>query len=186
MKPISTLFILAFYLACSNVFANNNFSSSSGYAWASDYMPVARPIEITMLKSNTKCITSHRSKCFKYKRSIDKYATKYRVPANLITAVIEAESAFNHKAKSKVGAKGLMQLMDFHSKHFGINPYSAKQNIRVGTYLLAKLLSKYKNNIPLALAAYNAGEGAVKKYHGIPPFKETRGYVKKIMGLYQD
>ena len=120
----------------------------------------------------------------KYKRFIELYAQRYALEPALIAAVINTESHFNYRAQSPKGAKGLMQLMDFNSRKFNIDPFNPEQNIRVGSYMLARLIKKY-NSVPLALAAYNAGEGAVKKYGGIPPYKETRLYIKKIMNLYR-
>ncbi|EIP6959081.1 lytic transglycosylase domain-containing protein [Salmonella enterica] len=113
---------------------------------------------------------------------VKKYADKYNISEDLVVALIQTESAFNPKATSPKGAKGLMQLMDVHSKKNGIDPYDPEENIQVGTKHLASLLYKY-NDIKLALAAYNAGEGAVDKYNGVPPYKETKNYVAKIMGL---
>ncbi|WP_243853559.1 lytic transglycosylase domain-containing protein [Providencia rettgeri] len=113
---------------------------------------------------------------------VKKYADKYNISEDLVIALIQTESAFNPNATSPKGAKGLMQLMDVHSEKHGIDPYNPEENIQVGTELLARLLYKY-NDIKLALAAYNAGEGAVSKYNGIPPYKETKNYVSKVMGL---
>lgn len=119
--------------------------------------------------------------CPRYCHYIEKYGTEYDVPTNLITAVIHNESAFNPLAVSSKGAKGLMQLMDVNSQ--GIDPFIPEQNIKAGTKLLAALINKY-GDFGLALAAYNAGEGNVKKYGGIPPFKETQHYVTKVLNHY--
>lgn len=113
---------------------------------------------------------------------ISKYAEKYGVSEALIKALIQVESAFNPNAKSKAGAKGLMQLMPVHTDKQGIDPYDPEQNVKTGLGFLSRLLNKY-NDLELALAAYNAGEGAVDKYGGIPPYPETQEYVKKIMNL---
>ena len=111
---------------------------------------------------------------------------EFGVDKDLVRAVIHAESAFNPRAVSPKGARGLMQIMPFHYKRLGIkDAFEPQQNIRGGTRLLAKLKERYKGNTRLALAAYNAGEEAVEKYHGIPPYRETQNYVRKVMSLWK-
>lgn len=123
-----------------------------------------------------------------YKTAFTNYirqaAQKYAVEPALIRAVIHAESSFNPAAVSPKGAQGLMQLMRTTQHRVGVSDaFSPAQNIDGGTRLLAILLKKYKGNMRLALAAYNAGEGAVAKYGGIPPYQETRHYVDKVLHL---
>ena len=121
----------------------------------------------------------------KYIPIIKKNARKHNVHPALIYAIIEAESSFRERAISAVGAQGLMQLMPKTAKELGIkDPFDARQNIFGGTLYLKRMLKLFKQDMSLAVAAYNAGPGAVKKYKGIPPFKETENYVDKVMWLY--
>jgi len=113
---------------------------------------------------------------------ISKYAEKYQISEALVKALIKVESSFNPHAVSKKGAKGLMQLMPVHTASKGADPFDAETNVNIGMGYLSRLLDKY-GDIRLALAAYNAGEKAVDKYGGIPPYKETQMYVAKIMEL---
>jgi len=121
-----------------------------------------------------------------YYNVIERAAILYKVNPAFIRAIIHAESHFNSKAVSKQGAQGLMQLMPRTAQALGVkNSFIAKQNIDGGVKHLAHLLKVYQGNNRLAAAAYNAGEGAVKKYSGIPPFAETKVYVERVDILYQ-
>ena len=116
---------------------------------------------------------------------IETFSEKYGVDSDLIKAIIKQESGFNTKATSKKGAMGLMQLMPKTAESLGVvDAYNPSQNIEGGVKYLKGLLDKFDNKHELALAAYNAGPNAVKKYGGIPPYKETQNYVKAIMGTY--
>lgn len=116
---------------------------------------------------------------------IEKYSTQYNVDKRLINSLIKQESGFNPAAKSHAGAMGLMQLMPATAKTLGVtNPMDAAQNLEGGIRHFSNLMIHYNGNIPNALAAYNAGMGAVKKYGGIPPYKETQNYVKSILSMY--
>lgn len=110
----------------------------------------------------------------------------YKVDAKLILSIIMAESNFKVSAKSNKNAHGLMQLIPATAERFNVkNAYNASQNIKGGVAYLRWLLSYYRGDVPLAVAAYNAGEGAVDRHKGIPPYKETQAYVKKVLRLYQ-
>jgi soluble lytic murein transglycosylase-like protein len=119
-----------------------------------------------------------------YDAIIEEAAETYAIDSDLIHAVIQAESSFNPLAESPVGAQGLMQLMPEVQQDFGVaDPFDPRQNIMAGTRYLKRLLNHHKGDIALALASYNAGPGNVTKYKGVPPFKETRQYVKKIKAI---
>lgn len=123
----------------------------------------------------------------KYDAFINEASTQYDVDADLIHAVIFVESGYQPEAISPKGAEGLMQLMPETARQFGVrDTFDPKQNINGGTALLQHLLGKYEGDISLTLAAYNAGEAAVKKYNGVPPYQETKAYINKVVGLYKD
>lgn len=113
---------------------------------------------------------------------IHQAASKHNVDAALVKAVIHTESYFNPRATSHKGASGLMQLMPATAEELGVTDlYNPRQNINGGTKYLSRLMKRYSNSLSLALAAYNAGETAVARYRGIPPYKETQNYVKKVL-----
>jgi soluble lytic murein transglycosylase-like protein len=119
-----------------------------------------------------------------YNGIIREAAALYRVDAALIRSIMQAESAFDPFAVSRVGAMGLMQLMPAVAQAFGVeHPFDPRENIMAGARLLRELLDQYHGNVKLAVAGYNAGPTAVDAYGGVPPFRETRGYVKKVTQL---
>ncbi len=124
----------------------------------------------------------------KFSSTIDYYASQYGLPRSLLHAVITAESAYDPNAISRAGAVGLMQLMPETARRYGVNNRrNPSSNVSGGSRYLRDLLNMFNNNLVLALAAYNAGEGAVKR-HGnkVPPYKETRNYVKKVIDYYRE
>ena len=116
-----------------------------------------------------------------YDDIIEEAASKYEMDANLIRAVMQAESAFHPYAVSRAGAEGLMQLMPDLADEMGVsNVFDPRDNIMGGARYLKRLLDYHDGNLDLALASYNAGPGNVERYGGVPPFRETRNYVKTI------
>jgi hypothetical protein len=115
---------------------------------------------------------------------VRKLAPEYGVSPRLVMAVIRAESNFQPAAVSPKNAQGLMQLIPETSLRFNVKkPFDPEQNIRGGLSYLRWLLAYFEGDVPLVVAAYNAGEGAVNRFRGIPPYAETRGYVKRVMGI---
>lgn len=117
---------------------------------------------------------------------VDEIAAAEGVDTFLARAIIQAESAFNYRARSHAGALGLMQLMPATAERFGVtDPFDPRQNISGGVKYLRWLNDYYKGDLEKVVAAYNAGEGAVNRYKGIPPFRETRAYVPRVLGLFR-
>lgn len=112
-------------------------------------------------------------------------AMREGLPPEFVASVAKVESAFRANAVSSKGAIGIMQLMPATAQALGADPHDVRQNIDAGTRLLRDLLVKYDGDVVKALAAYNAGAGAVDRYRGLPPFDETRSYVNKVIGTYQ-
>ena len=141
---------------------------------------------LTILASARIAITPVRkTKSDRFNRIINRAADRYKVDSALIKAVIMMESAYNPKAVSKQGAKGLMQLMPRTARALGVkNVFNPAHNINGGVKYLRQLLDTFDDNIKLALAAYNAGSSKVKRHGGIPPIKATRQYVRKVFAYY--
>ncbi len=121
----------------------------------------------------------------KYDEIIERYAEKYRVDPVLVRAVIQVESDFNPRCVSHKGARGLMQLIAGTAERYGVKSvHDPEQNIHGGTRYLRDLLEMFNDDLPRVLAAYNAGEGAVQKHGGIPPYAETTEYVNRALTVY--
>ncbi len=116
---------------------------------------------------------------------IEAAARKYKVDPKLVAAVAEVESNGNQDAVSSVGAIGVMQLMPDTAASLGVDPYNKQQNIEGGAKYLRQMLDTFGGDTRKAVAAYNAGPGAVKDYGGVPPYKETQNYVKKVLDIYR-
>ena len=113
-------------------------------------------------------------------------AARYQVDPSMVKAIILAESSYNPKAVSKVGARGLMQLMPATAKELGVkDSFDPEQNIHGGVKYFKQMLVQFDGDVKLALAAYNAGCGRVLEYRGIPPFKDTQNYIKKVLEYHQ-
>ncbi|MDY7031261.1 MAG: lytic transglycosylase domain-containing protein [Thermodesulfobacteriota bacterium] len=141
------------------------------------------PLEATEEDSSSFCRGEECEPLFQ--PIIHKACNRYKVDPALVKAVIMAESSYNPRAVSKKGAKGLMQLMPETADSLGVNDmFDPEQNINGGVKYLKQLLDKYDGDVHLALAAYNAGSKKVRKYRGVPPFKATRYYIKKIYRYY--
>ena len=168
-------------VAHANVFErkqNGNLVEISQSVWRADgsqvvdgrYGPKAEPVSNSAQSQNA------------VRQHIQVAATRFGVDRNLVDAVAWQESRYNPRAISTAGAVGVMQLMPDTARQLGVrNPHDVEQNVIGGTAYLRQQLERFGNNVPLALAAYNAGPGAVIKYGSIPPYRETQNYVRQIM-----
>lgn len=170
------------------------YQESDGTSWITDrkmrqdeytlLATIGRPAAVLSCKNMTAAKMEKRASG--YKHAIKTHSTTYQVDPKLVKAVITIESCFDKQAVSSVGAQGLMQLMPATARELEVwNSFDANQNIRGGTKYLSQMLERFNNDTELALAAYNAGPGAVEKYGGIPPYAETQGYVKKVLKRYE-
>ena len=156
-----------------------------------DTSPVTDTFTSSSSSANTTAANATSSGSVSSPENLEEYfkeaSETYGVDINLLKAIARQESNFNPSATSSAGAMGVMQLMPSTATGLGVtNAYDAQENIMGGAKLMAQNLKKYNGDVSLALAAYNAGGGNVDKYGGIPPFKETQNYVKKVLGYYQN
>lgn len=141
---------------------------------------------LTQTTTTTSSSTASTPATGNFASLINQASQKYGVSAGLIQSIIKAESNFNPNAVSSAGAQGLMQLMPGTARGLGVtNSLDPAQNIDGGAKFLKRLLDHYDGNVRLAVAAYNAGPGAVDKYGGVPPYQETQTYVTRVLGYYQ-
>lgn len=130
-------------------------------------------------------LARQRNRRTKYDPAIERYADRYSVDPVLVRAVIQVESDFNPNCVSHKGARGLMQLMPETARRYGVaRIHDPEENIRGGIHYLADLLQMFSNDLPRVMAAYNAGENAVARYGGIPPYEETSNYVQRALTVY--
>lgn len=161
-------------------------NSTRSYARISDSSGKSVSFTGPAIRSGSTTVASSRSANRNtYDIIIESIADKYGVARGLVKAVMHTESSFNPYARSPVGAQGLMQLMPATARRFNVsNSYDPQQNIEGGVKYLSWLMRRFNGDLRLVLAAYNAGEGNVDKYGGIPPFKETQNYVKRVLDRY--
>ena len=153
----------------------------SGLSGGRDVRPIAQEARAETAQAESTAATTEPEAEMTIDEHIKEVADRHGVRADLVAAVIEAESEFNPRAVSRRGARGLMQLMPKTAATLGVDdPFDPKANIEAGVKHLRAMMDRFDNNIPLALAAYNAGEVAVIKHRGVPPYRETRAYVKRI------
>ncbi|MDK1023000.1 MAG: lytic transglycosylase domain-containing protein [Gammaproteobacteria bacterium] len=186
-------FLLIYWLTAQAVAEVFIYSSPDGHKMISDH-PVREPgyqliVEKKTLRNvgrimanRTQDITGHSQ----FKETIDAVSNRHGVDPTLVEAVIRTESSFDPMALSKKGAAGLMQLTDETANHYRVfDSLSAEENINAGVKHLSMLITRYQGRLPLVLAAYNAGETAVAKFDGVPPYPETRRYIRKVLRFHR-
>lgn len=163
---------------------SGSVSTASGATSHPSLSPGVAPLRHSPLEKAAETTESVGS--VPYQNEITAAASKYGVDPALLAGLVKQESNFNPAARSGVGAKGLTQLMDATARGLGVtDPFDPAQSLDAGAKFLSGLLRQFHGDQSLALAAYNAGPGAVQKYGGIPPYQETQRYVPKVLGLYE-
>ncbi len=196
-----TLIVLTVFLGLSNsALAEKTYiyKEADGTVWYSNIAPSSQDstrYKLVDVKGRSTATASCKGMTKKklanraadYQDLIKQYSSEFRVDEKLVTAVIRNESCFDKSATSPAGAEGLMQLMPATARSLGVtDSFEPHQNLRGGVQYLSELVNRYHNNLALALAAYNAGPGAVAKYDGVPPYPETQKYIQRVMDSYRD
>ena len=147
--------------------------------------PAAVPVPLAAIEPDTEDDASSTPTIAEIMAQIDEVATRHHVPPRLVAAVIAVESEFNPRAVSRRGAQGLMQLMPETAANLDVqDSFDTRENIEGGVRHLRVLMDRYRNDLTLVLAAYNAGDAAVLSYRGVPPYRETRQYVIRVLRRY--
>jgi len=183
-------FLIAFYIipfstnsACADIY---KYVDDEGVLHLTNVPSISNAKYVLVLKEK-RVLFQPNIDVNKYDQMIIRTANKYNIDSALVKAVIKAESNFNHQAVSPAGAQGLMQLMPATASHLQVKDvFHPEKNIEGGVRYLKYLLNVYRGNLTLALAAYNAGEGAVARYKNqVPPYRETKSYVERVLSFYK-
>lgn len=184
------IFLISFNIEAQTLY---KYTDSSGNITYTSRKPQGVSWSVVTAKKPTKSVFIQRGQGYKWKgtpvqssydEDIRFISKQYRLDPAIVKAVIHIESAFNSNAISSAGARGLMQLMPATARRFGVdNSYDPYENMLGGAQYLRWLFERFNGNLRYVLAAYNAGEGAVDKHKGIPPYQETQDYVKKVIKM---
>lgn len=188
MLSILLAVIVALYVGSAEAQALYSYVDAQGIRVLTNIAPVqpVQDLKIQGVPEPTPEVSSEVGTAYRYDPLIEKYASVYQLDPSLVRSVIAAESGFNEKAVSAKGARGLMQLMPATALRLGVqNSFDPAQNIQGGTKHLRNLLDTFNNDIPLSLAAYNAGENLVQRLGRIPDIRETHDYVRLVTQRYQ-
>ena len=186
--PVAMVVLIAFIITAANVAHADiyKYLDKEGVLHLTN-VPSDHNAKYVMIMKEKRILFQPNIDVNKYDDLITKAADKFKLDSALIKAVIKAESNFNHRAVSPVGAQGLMQLMPKTASDLKVeDSFHPEKNIEGGARYLRYLLNTYKGDLTLALAAYNAGEKAVAKYnYNVPPYRETQNYIKRVFSFYK-